>query len=365
MATIVDVARLAGVSVSTVSHVVNGTRPVSDAKRALVEDAISQTGFVLHASARSLRRSRTDSVGLVVSDTGQPVFADMVRGVEQEATKHGFTLLLANSAEDPEREGQALTVLRERRVDGLILARAAGSDPTDLDGWRSAGVPVVLLDRLDSASVDQVGVDNVAPMQALAAHLIDVGHRRIAYVSGDMRVPTLVERHDGFLAALREAGLAEDPALVLSGAGTADETEKMVTDLLRSADRPMAVLSASTPIAAGVLRAVRGLGLRMPEDVAFVTFDSLPYSDLLTPPITTAVQPAIEIGRQAMRLLIRRLKNPDARPRAMRLTPEIVHRSSCCSPEGPDGTRREIAVVRGYTTASASRRRPQPERKEH
>jgi LacI family transcriptional regulator len=331
MATIVDVAQLAGVSVSTVSHVMNGTRPVSDGTRSRVDAAIAELGFVRDASARAMRRSRTDSVGLVVTDTGQPVFADMVSGVEEIASQHGLTLLLANSAEDPEREARALSVLAERRVDGLIIARSARSRPEAMDRWMESGVPVVILDRFGDVDTDQVGVENVQPMRDLVSHLIEHGHSRIGLLAGDSDVTTLDERTAGYLEALQAHGLACDESLVIHGLGLANDAEQSARELLERADRPTALVTASTPMAAGALRAIAAMGLRMPTDLAFAAFDNLPFGDLFSPPITTVDQPAADIGREAMRLLLRRLDEPESKATTVRFRPTFHHRGSCCN----------------------------------
>ncbi len=360
MATIVDVARIAGVSLSTVSHVMNGTRHVSDHTRARVESAIADTGYVRDASARAMRRSQTDSVGLIVSDTGQPVFAEMVRGVEELASQHGLTLLLANSAEDPRREAEALRVLAERRVDGLIIATSGGSDPALLERWRSSGVPMVLLDRLEDTTLDQVGVDNLEPMAELVSHILDHGHKRVALLAGDLGVATLAERRLGYLAALERHGIVPDPSLIITGTGMAGDAEKAALELFARADRPTALVTASTPMAAGALRAAAQLQLRIPDDLAFAAFDNLPYGDLFSPPLTTVDQPAAEIGREAMRLLLRRLADPKARPSTVRLSPTFNHRASCCS--GPDAVpapQRPAPALGGRkkSPATTSRRR--------
>lgn len=328
-ATIVDVARLAGVSTSTVSHVVNGTRAVRATTRSRVLDAIRQTSYTQHAAARALRRSSTESIGLVISDSGQPAFADMVRGVEQAASESGFVLLLANSAEDPDRELRAIEALQSRRVDGIILARTADSSAAALDWPRAQDVPVVLLDRLSDVPFDQVGVDNESAMRTLVGHLLDLGHREIALVAGNLAVPTLRERRAGFASAHAARGLAVDPALVLTGPGDVESSRAAVAELLTGARRPTAIVSASSPIAIGTLRAAADLGVRIPRDVAFVSFDSLPTSDLMNPPMTTAEQPATAVGREAMRLLARRLGQPDAAPTTVRLAATIAHRVSC------------------------------------
>lgn len=334
MATIVDVARIANVSLSTVSHVVNGTRPVSDATREKVLVAIQETGYEPHGVARALRRARTDTVGLVVSDTGQPVFADMVRGVEHEARAAGFTLLLANSAEDPEREAESVQALRERRVDGLLVAQVAGSGHSLVDQLRQRRTPLVLIDRLTAPDVDQVGVENHAPMKQLVSHLVARGHQRIGYVAGDTRVPVLDERKRGYVDALAAHGLAIDAELIVEGTITSDETAAAVRPLLLRPDRPTAFVAASMVISVGTMHALQDAELDIPEDIAFAVFDEPAHADLFRPRLTSVVQPAFDIGREAMRLLLRRLSQPDAPPRTVRLKPHIVHRESCGCPQG-------------------------------
>jgi LacI family transcriptional regulator len=334
VATISDVARIAGVSVSTVSHVVNGTRPVSDATRARIEAAIDETGYSQDGVARALRRSKTDSVGLVISDTGQPVFADMVRGVEHEARLAGFTLLLSNSAEDRDRQAESIQALRERRVDGLMVAPVAGTDHSLVDQMRQWRVPLVLVDRLTAPDVDQVGVENHDSMQQLVEHLIVRAHRRIGYVSGDLRVPVLDERKQGYLDAFAAHGVPLDETLIVQGTTQVDDTAATVRPLLLGPDRPTAFVGASMIISLGVMRALQEEGLEIPDDMAFAVFDEPAYADLFRPRLTSVVQPAFEIGREAMRLLLRRLSDPDAPPRTERLRPALIHRESCGCPAG-------------------------------
>jgi LacI family transcriptional regulator len=333
MATMNDVARRAGVSVSTVSHVVNGSRVVNEPKRRLVLDAIDHLGYVHNAAARALRTSRSDSIGLVVSDAAEPAFAEMVRGVEHEARAAGFTLLLTNSAEDSGREADSIAVLVGRRVDGLIVARAAGAALEPLVALRDRGTPVVLLDRLADESWDQVGVESASATEAVVSHLIDLGHEHIALAAGDTRVSTLAERKSGYVAAFQRAGRRVDDALVVEGPGHPDDTRVAVGDLLgRRRNRPTAVFAASTPMAVGALQAVRDRGLSVPGDIAFAHFDGFPQADLFTPALTCIEQPAFETGRAAMRLLRRRIDQPDVPPETVHLEPTIVHRQSCGCP---------------------------------
>jgi LacI family transcriptional regulator len=334
--TIVDVAQLAGVSTSTVSHVVNGTRPVAGSTRERVLRAIEETGYRQDTLARALRRSRTDSVGLVVSDAGQPTFADMVRGVEHAAARAGYTLLLAHSGEDPAHEARSVQALSARRVDGLIVAPAARSTGAEAEAVRRSGTPVVILDRLGApGAADQVGVDNTTPMRELVEHLFGHGYRTVALAAGDLAVPTMAERHRGYAQAVASAHGEDDPELVITGSGLAAETRALAVRLLGGARRPEAVACASTETAVGVMEAAAELGLRIPQDLKLAAFDGFPQSDLFEPRVTTVVQPAFDVGTTAMALLLRRV-NGDTRGagEVVRLQPRVVYRTSCgCGPQ--------------------------------
>lgn len=307
MSTMADVARLANVSLSTVSHVVNGTRPVSEHVRKRVLDAIRETGYRQDTLARALRRSRTDSIGLVVSDAGEPAFAEMVHGVEAAAAKHSMTLLLANSAEDPGRELRAVRTLVERRVDGLVLARCAESG-SDLTAYLEAGSPpLVLLDRVhNELDVDQVGVDNREAMASLVGRLLEEGHRRLVLAAGDTRVPTLRERRDGAVEAAR--GRASGGGIVVvEGAGDISQGLRRAMEDAR----PSCLLASSTPLAVQLLTVMGELGLSTPRDVAVAVFDGFTHGDLFTPSLTTVHQPAFDMGWEAVEMLVARIAADD------------------------------------------------------
>ncbi len=312
MATMVEVARLAGVSISTVSHVVNGTRAVSADTARRVSDAIAKTGYRQDAVARAMRRSQTDSIGLVVCDVAEPAFAEMIRGVERASNEAGLTLLLASSHEDEQLERRAVDSLLDRRVDGLVVTASAGAGSVAA-ATADRSVPVVLLDRLFAdAELDQVGADNRESMEQLVQHLQRQGHERFLLVAGDLRVPTLQERHRGFVDAI---GGGE--ARVLQG----EDPELLASELIaRLRDfRPTCVIAASSPLAAIALRGIGAEGLRVPADVAFATFDGFAHSDLFSPTLTCVRQPAAEMGQVAVEMLLARMRTPGARPRTMRL----------------------------------------------
>jgi LacI family transcriptional regulator len=323
MSTIRDVARVAGVSISTVSHVLNETRPVEPTTRERVVSAIAETGYRQDALARALRRSRTDTIGLVVSDVGEPAFAGMIHGVEQAAADLNLGLLLASSGEGADREDRAVQTLLNRRVDGLILARSVESHDSLLSQLEREKSPTVLMDRIfPGIGLDQIGVDNRAAMKDLVTHLVAQGHRRLAVVAGDLRVPTLAEREQG----VRD-GLGPDAdAVVLSGVGAATQREDLEALLRRGGIT--AVLASSTPLATFALDAMVAVGLRTPGDIAFATFDGFDQHPIFTPGLTTIRQPAFDIGAAAVQLLLDRMANPDSEPRTERLAATLELRES-------------------------------------
>lgn len=327
MTTMVKVAKLAGVSISTVSHVLNGTRHVNDETRQKVLKAIEETSYRQDALARAMRRSRTDSIGLIVSDGGEPAFAEMIRGVEETAARQGITLLLANSAEDPQREAHAVQALLERRVDGIILARAAGSGPEALAEFANKDTPLVLMDRLSDEPYDQVGVENREPIHQLVQHLSSQGHERILLIVGDTRVATLRERHDAFLEAMEAAGTPANGQLTVE-AETQNDIDAGISKALAAVKPPTAVIACSTVLAAAALRQVQQRGLRMPDDVAFATFDGFAYADLFDPKLTTVRQPAFSVGATAAELLAKRIADKSREHSTLRLAPTIEYRAS-------------------------------------
>jgi LacI family transcriptional regulator len=278
-----------------------------------------------------LRRDRTDSIGLVISDTGHPVLAEMIRGLDEEARSRGLILLLANSEGELSREAESVSALVDRRVDGLILVHVGRDEglPPRLGGQP----PTVLLDRLANVPLDQVGVETRPAMARAVSHLIETGHRRISMVIGDLTIPTNAERAAGYKDALTAAGIQPPDPVIERPCATAAEAKAVAAEILTSRARPTAMVGMNDQTTIGTLAAIAGLGRRIPEDVAMVTFDDLPWADLFSPRLTAVAQPAFEMGRTAMQLMVRRLAEPDAEVRVIRLTPKIIHRTSCgCAP---------------------------------
>ncbi|MEU3982726.1 LacI family DNA-binding transcriptional regulator [Streptomyces sp. NPDC026672] len=346
MPTMADVARSAGVSVATVSHVLNGTRPVLPHTRQAVLDAVDTLGYTPNTLARSLVTSRTRSIGLAVSAISNPYFTEIVQGVEAGALEAGYSLLIADPHDDPGHERKVVQLLHERRVDGMIVAPSA--EPGDLVAYlRRHAVPTVFLDRLvdlgaedsaDSPRFDQVGAENEEPMARLVTHLAGLGHRRIGLVAGLPGLSTTSERIAGHRRGLAAAGLPHDDRLVVSGNSESGGAERATAALLSLAEPPTALVTANNAMTIGALRALRDRGLSVPDDIALCCFDDFAWADLFSPRLTAIAQPGREIGARAVQVLLERLAAPDRPARTVRLPCAFVHRTSCGCAEPPDGT---------------------------
>lgn len=329
MKTMGDVARLAGVSASTVSHVLNGTRNVNDATRLRVEAAIEQTGYRRNGVARSLAAGRTHTIGLSISALTNPYFGSLVHAVERALSDAGYVLIVGDSHDDVTSEQRVTGSLLDRQVDGMIVAPAAGSERSTLPEITRTGTPLVLIDRGVDIGCDQVGPENFESSRSLTEHLLDQGHRRIGVIRGLAGISSTIERFDGFCAALADRGLAVDPALVLDGDSNTDVAEREVHTLMSRPDRPTALVSLNNAMTIGTLKAVQRLDLSIPRDVAFACYDDFEWSDLFEPRLTAAAQDVEMIGATAVDLLLRRIHGNQDAPQQIRVPTTFHHRNSC------------------------------------
>ncbi|MET7686088.1 LacI family DNA-binding transcriptional regulator [Streptomyces sp. NPDC005423] len=341
MVTMADVARSAGVSVATVSHVLNSTRPVLPRTRQAVLTAIEELGYTPNTLARSLVTSRTRSIGLAVSAISNPYFTEILQGVEAGALEHGYSLLIADPHDDPEHERTVVQLLHERRVDGMIVAPSAA--PRDLVAYLTRhAVPTVFLDRAvrtapDAAHrFDQVCAENAGPTARLVTHLAGLGHRRIGLVAGRPGFSTSAERITGYRHGLAAAGLPHDERLVVDGDSESAAAEDATGTLLALAAPPTALVTANNAMTIGALRALRRRGRSVPRDIALCCFDDFTWADLFAPRLTAIAQSSREMGARAVRLLLDRIAAPDRPARTLRLPCAFVHRTSCGCPEEPE-----------------------------
>ncbi|RKP44228.1 LacI family DNA-binding transcriptional regulator [Pararobbsia silviterrae] len=332
MATIKDVAARAGVSFTTVSHVVNNTRPVSSEVRTKVEAAIRELNFVPSAVARSLKARTTSTIGVVVPNNTNPYFAEMSRGIENYCERRGYCVILGNSDDEPEKQRKYLRVMLERRIDGLIVA-SAGDENTLADALGRASLPVVIVDReVPGVEADLVQIDHEQGAYMAAHHLIELGHRRIACISGPAQMVVSEARFRGFRRALEEQGLAVDAHQVIASDYTSHGGYEAAVALL-GGGRPSAIFATNDMMALGVLRAAAERGLSVPRDLSVIGFDDIELSRYFYPALTTVGQSIVMLGERAAQTLIERVtKSVEADPQRLIIAPELKIRESTGAP---------------------------------
>ncbi len=328
--TIRDVASHAGVSVATVSRVINNSpHKVHRATRQRVLRTVSRLGYHPNIVAQGLRRGTSRSIALIVPDISNPFFPAIARGVEDVARRHGYALLLGNTDGDAEREHAYLDILRKRWVDGVLFA-SAGGDDRHLRALRADGVPAVLIAR-DAAdgAIDTVVVDSFAGMRLATSHLLRLGHRRIAYIGGPHALSVARERRRGYRQALCDFNVRPDPSLIVAGDFRVDGGRAAVRRLLARRRAFTAVVAANDLTAIGALEALRAAGRRIPDDVAVVGFDDIPFAAFVDPPLTTVAQPTYRLGALAMERLLALMNGEAVTARRIVLAPQLVVRRSC------------------------------------
>jgi LacI family transcriptional regulator len=331
MATIRDVARAAGVSVATVSAVVNDSAYVSPALRARVLDAVRELGFAPSQVARNLRRGRSDLVAIVVADLANPFYGRVVCAAEAAVAGWGYSLVVCNSDENPDAEKRILARLRMLHCEGLILVPVSNALPAAARETEGRRTPMVLFGRaFDDNRLDAVTIDNFAAAQQATNYLIDLGHSRIGAINGPLHVSTGKARMEGMRAALVAKGLALDSRFVRPGEFREDVAYSAARSLLGQPDRPTALYVANGLMALGVMRAISDLGLRCPEDLSVASTDNIPGVRGLKPVLTRTEHPIVDMVNEAVRLLVDRIKNArDEEGRTVVFPSSLVVGDSC------------------------------------
>lgn len=332
MTTIRDVAERAGVSITTVSHVINRTRKVEPATAAKVEAAIDELGYRPNALARSMRRGTTQTVGVVIPDIANPFFGDLARSLEDHMFEAGYSAIICNSDGDEDKESRYLEVLLAKQVDGLLLV--AASHPSDgLVGIVERGTPTIVVDReLDDLAVSQVMVANRDGGELAGQHLLELGHRDIGVIAGPGSLGTSARRLDGFRAALEDADLTLPAARVWRGDFRAASGRAAMERWLESDDPPTAVFAENDLMAIGALSAAHGAGIDVPAQLTVVGFDGIAFGAEVTPPLTTVAQSADDMARVAIELLLERVRDAEAEPRTVVLPVSLTVRGSSAPP---------------------------------
>ena len=328
--TMSDVAARAGVSKTTVSHVINETRFVEEETRQRVLQAVAELGYRPSVVARSLTTNRTETIGVIVSDSSNHFFAEVLRGIEDVLRPKNYTLLVCNTAEILEREAHYLDILMRQRVDGIIAA-ATSQRWDELTKVETQHIPVVFADRFFEGLDDPfVGVDNQKGAYLGTKCIIDCGHRQIGILAGFQRLSTMRERLAGFRQALEEHDISLPEEWVITSTLSIEGGREAMRQLLTLPERPTAVFLNNNLLTLGALLALKELGLRCPEDVGLVGFDDHPWAAVSAPPLTVVRQPAEQVGRAAAEMLLALINDEQvAGPRVI-LDCEVVVRQSCC-----------------------------------
>ncbi|MBV8279485.1 MAG: LacI family DNA-binding transcriptional regulator [Verrucomicrobia bacterium] len=327
-----DVAELADVSITTVSHVLNKTRYVDRSLVRRVETAVKSLGYQPNALARGLRRNETRMLGMVVPDNSNPYFAELARSIEDACFECDYNVILCNSDEDPTKESAYLSLLAEKRVDGIVFV-ASGNDRSGVQAVLQQKIPMVILDReLKGTKCDSILVDNRVGACRATQHLLLGNHQRIGCVCGPKNLVSARERLQGYQDAFSGARLRVDPKWIQPGDFHIEGGYTAVQTLLDQPNRITAVFAANDLMAMGVLRGIAARDLRVPEDIAVVGFDGIALGRYTQPPLTTMAQPIREIGKLATELVLSRVNGERKEPRIHRLETTLVVRKSCGIP---------------------------------
>ncbi|MBK6304682.1 MAG: LacI family DNA-binding transcriptional regulator [Gemmatimonadetes bacterium] len=332
MVTIKDVAKRAGVSVATVSRVLNKSGPVSPEAAERIHEAANALHYVPHGGARSLITSKTSTIGVLLPDLYGGFFSEMIRGIDQTAQHHGYHLLLSGSHNRKAEMEAAMRAMRGR-TDGVI-AMSPHFDAATLVENLPPSLPVILLScEARDEDYQVIAIDNVGGAEAMVRHLVKLGHRRIAMVMGEKGHFDTAERLQGYRHALVEAGITPDERYEAQGDFSEASGHRAVQELLALPDRPTAIFCANDSMAIGGLAAVHDAGLRVPEDMTVVGFDDIPLAHYMSPPLSSVHVPVFEMGERAVTRLIAALKGePVSERRHERLPTRLVVRSSCAAP---------------------------------
>lgn len=332
MTTIRDVAKRANLSISTVSHVINNSRAVSDESRQKVEAAMAELGYKPNTLARNLRRQQTQSIGMLVPDSSNPFFAEIARGIEDASFEQNHSVILCNTEGDLAKQATYTNVLIQNQVAGIVFV-AAGISTELVEDLQWRRVPLVVVDReVPDVAVSTVLTNHYQGGRLATQHLIDLGHRRIACISAGSELAPSSDRVTGYQDVLRENGLAVDENLIVWGDFQYESGYRAANELLDLAEPPTAVFACNDLMAVGCISAATARGRRIPEDLSVVGFDDVQLASFTNPPLTTVAQPKREIGALAVAILMARMQDLDAPPTLERLDTHLVIRNSTAVP---------------------------------
>ena len=335
VATIEDVADIAGVSIATVSRAIHTPAKVADATRRKVLDAIAQTGYTANAMAQSLRMRRSNMILILASDVGDPNFSNILVGLETEASKHGYGVLIGNTQNDPNRETDYLGFMLSNKADGLILLTGHLPLGVAQQAAISRLPPIVAVNEpVRNGDVPFVGVDNFEGARIATDYLISQGHKSIAFIGHSNSKLVNSMREQGYRASLKAVGLKVDPQLILEADGTTESGRAAAEQMFVRDTLPTAFFCVNDATALGVMIALSTRGYNLPEDFSVMGFDDISFASFVTPPLTTMQQPRLSIGEVAMDLLLALVQGKSIEQREVLLRSELIVRNSVAAYSG-------------------------------
>jgi len=333
MATIKDVAKMAGVSTTTVSHVINKTRFVADQTTKRVWQAINDLNYSPSAVARSLKSNTTRSIGMLVSDANAPFFMEIIAGVEKYCYKNGYTLILCSTQGNPKKQKDYLQMLAEKRVDGLIVMCSELNNELQINLEKYQSLPKVVMDwsdvGIDSSKINDKITDNTRKGSILATqYLIDMGHTKIGCITGPLNRHTCKDRLQGFYQAMTQAKLKVNPDWIIEGDFEFESGSQAAKKFIAMPERPTGLYIFNDIMSFSAISTFVDSGILVPKDMSIIGYDNIEFSAYFSPPLTTIHQPKRRLGKTAVELLFERMKNKDHEPQTFTMTPELIERKS-------------------------------------
>jgi len=325
-----EVARLAGVSITTVSRVINNKEPVKKETAEKVWEAVHLLNYQPNLLARSLRNQQSKLLGLLVPDIENPIFARLAKHLEEAASKKGYSLIFCNTNDDPEKERNYLEILVQRQVEGIVFSRVS-DERLFFKTPQLSRIPYIVLDRtLEIEEAPTIKLDNYAAGVLAASHLLNLGHKKFACLAGPLKIKICRERFYGFLDTLEKSGIGLREELIEEGDFKIEEGKKAMNRILNSSplEQPTAVFSMNDLMAIGAIQAIKGRGLSVPGDVSVIGLDNIPLCDVVSPPLTTIAQPFDEMAKEGISLLLKLIEGKKIRKTTIVLQPELVIRNS-------------------------------------
>jgi LacI family transcriptional regulator len=328
--TIYDIAKAAGVSIATVSKVINGTGRISTETRERVNEIMQELDYQPSVVASALTGKSTFTIGLLIPDLANPLYAEIARSVEDRGRELGFNLVMCSTDNNPRREGDYITFLKQKQVDGIIISTGV-SDEVGLRNLVKQKIPVALVTRdIPTLSADSVKVDDFLGGYQAATHLIGLGHRHIAVITEDLNLNSSKERVRGYRYALEEAGIGTQ--FCVESVSSVEEGKRHALDMLRSDNSPTAIFASNDLLAIGAVQAAKELRLTIPWDLSVIGFDNTLLAGIVDPPLTTVAQPIAQMGRQVMDLIIQEVRGQKQTKQRIVLMPELIVRQSTTFP---------------------------------